>query len=146
MISRSVVIGTTGCFSLAPIPLANGMLGGLKASSLPVGQPFSLGSHHLPGRQRERNVSCKSELRVSWGKPHSCAEEARGHRRDPHPSARNPPPLPGWSILQRASSRPLAAGKRHPEAPFHCMFPAALIDARSSPNVDVAATSAVRGG
>ena len=50
VISRSVVIATTGCSGLAPIPLASGMLGGLKASSLPIGQPFSLGSHHLPGR------------------------------------------------------------------------------------------------
>ena len=54
MISRSVVIGTTGCSGLAPIPLARGMLGGLKASSLPIGQPFSLGSHHLPGRQPDK--------------------------------------------------------------------------------------------
>ena len=79
---------------------------------------------------------------VSSGEPHTCSEEASGHRRDPHPSARNPPPLPGWSALQRANSRPFAAGKRRPEAPFRSMFPAARIDARGILTVSEAATSA----
>ena len=83
---------------------------------------------------------------VSSGEPHTCSEEASGHRRDPHPSARNPPPLPGWSALQRANSRPFAAGKRRPEAPFPRMFPAARIDRSHVLSPPKSATSASRGG